>query len=336
MIRSDTLLKQLPYFFDSINKSQKITLDNISQNDIKLLIPYLLEHKLEYLSFLSINETKSLEHFYEFTLKKQIECLTTLINNELIDCQAIFLQGFPRCLGLSNIAPFGMRTDIDIHIPPENIVRFKRDIKKKGFDEFGFSDTEIFLVDDEIKKNFTVQSWAQKDFTLTLPLQTDLPKDLPIDFGDCYLPWLYRGEKWFLMVSLEIHHSYIDESDYETIFNNTERWPETGFSRSNLPSLIYFNLVRLYQGVFSGEKRLRLLLDTACLFKQSEITSCITDVDNLIKKSPLAFELRSLCLCLSNMHMVFSPLREISYLNNSFNDWLNTFHKSLYLNIAGL
>jgi len=227
-----------------------------------------------------------------------------------------------------------MRSDIDILIPKKYINDFYLLSKSRGFNKYVFSDDEIFIADSDIESEFTKDYWLDKDFAITMPYEIEPPSVLPIDFGDCYLPWLYRNNKWHLMVSVEVHHHYTLPSDEQIIIDNSEVWPETTFKRCNLSSLIFFNIIRLYKGVLAGEKRLRLLLDTACLIVNIKNRDVFYHLDVLIQSSPLCIELQSICYELSQLHQLFSPLNYLSRLNNSSlvgKEWNERFYDSLKL-----
>ncbi|MFH4398996.1 hypothetical protein WMQ46_03100 [Vibrio diabolicus] len=336
VLSENSLIKQLPYFLDGIGNNNPVRLAGLNKDDIISFIPHLLPHKLEYLSFLSINETSSMAEFYLYTWKNQFEVLSSHLAKELIKNNAVFLQGFPRTTEYSSLLSPGMRSDIDIFIPPENIDSFYSACKEKGFGKYGFSDDEILLLDDDTVEAFTVDYWLEKDFALTLPYKLSLPENLPIDFEDCYLPWLHRQKQWHLMVSIEVHHSYSDSLDLKIISNNVETWKGTPFLRSNLESLLYFNLIRLYKGVLSGEKRLRLLLDTACLFTDTSINHSLPKLESLINTSNLNEELRSLCFVLTRMHKIFHPLSSLCHECNHLDladKWSKCFFDSLKLKL---
>ncbi|MFM2666683.1 hypothetical protein AAFX24_17785 [Vibrio mediterranei] len=334
MLSENSLIHQLPYFLNDISNKNPVRLSGLNKDDIISFIPHLLSHKLEYLSFLSINETSSMEEFYLFTWRKQFEVLSSHLANDLISCDAIFLQGFPRTTEYSTLLSPGMRSDIDIFIPPEKIEKFYSACKNKGFGKYGFSDEDILLLDDDTINAFTADYWLDKDFALTLPFKLPLPENLPIDFEDCYLPWLYRQKQWNLMVAIEVHHSYAESLDYKIISNNVEAWEGTPFLRCNFESLLYFNLIRLYKGVLSGEKRLRLLLDTACLFTNTSINQSLPGLERLIESSSLNEQIRSLCFVLTKMHKVFYPLSFLCVGYNSSTlgeQWNECFLDSLKL-----
>lgn len=334
MLNSNSLSAQLPLFLDAIAHQQPVRLKALSDEETVAFIPCLLPHKLEYLAFLSLTETSSLEDFYITTWQQQFQQIVTRLQSALISCEAVFLQGFPRVMEHHHILSPGMRTDIDIFVPSHHKDAFRVACQQQGFDHYGFDDESLFLVDDDTLNAFSADYWAGKDFSLTLPFKCALPEDLPIDFGDCYLPWLNRQRQWHLLVAVELHHSYTDSADGRLISNGAESWPDTAFKRCNLATLLYFNLVRLYKGVLAGEKRLRLLLDTACLFTDKALSSALPDIDRLLEGSPLNAALRELCQTLTEMHPLFMPLSNLCHTHNTSalkEQWRTAFMSSLQI-----
>lgn len=336
MLTSSTLQQQLIHFLNSIHDRKTVNLEGLCNEDLVELVPYLLRHKLENIAFISHDQTKSMFSFYEETWDLLYHTILNNIKEELSTSGAIFLQGFPRVMDFKMFMSPGMRVDIDIFVPEENLESFRNNLKKKGFNNYGYTDNEIVLVDDNIIQETTLTYWATKDFTLTYPLESILPENLPVDFGDIYLPWIYRDNKWHVLISIELHHKYTDVSDPDVIQKHAEPWPGTPFLRSDIASLIFFNLIRLYKGVLAGELRIRILLDTACLFTDENIESSLEGTKDLIEQSSLNSEIKSLCAALVEMHDVFYPLQCIipSNINNSVkNEWFNAFYNSLNLGL---
>jgi hypothetical protein len=332
MITDQDLSAILSELLDAIAVNGPVKIHSIAEKQIVAILPKLLEHKLESIALLSMEETAGIEQFYLETYFKQFSAVRNKLGGVLKELNCIFLQGFPRCLEYSEFYTPGMRSDVDIYVPASAIENFKKAAVSAGFDSYGFDSERIFILNDEQSSKLIADSWASKDVTLTYLQEVSIPEDLPIQIVDCYLPYVLREGKVYLLISLEVHHFYTESADINIMEENRQLWTEMGVDRCGAEASLYFNLVRIYNGVHANEKRMRLILDTACLLTNKNE---IIDIDlfrRLLISSESNIQLISLCVALSKIHSIFNSLLcfDADYADPvETYKWLEKFYSSL-------
>ncbi|MNJ32181.1 hypothetical protein D3C77_268390 [compost metagenome] len=309
---------------DTIARRKEARIDNLSEKQMLSLLPVLTAHKIESLALLSIFPNSGIREFYLQTHLTQLNTVKWLLSADMMYSGAIFLQGFPRCLELSAMYTPGMRSDIDIYIPPEHLANFQHAALAAGFDYYGFDDTDIFVVNDAQRSALLAESWANKEVTLTHLQEVTIPDALPIEIADCYLPYIRRHNKLYLMTALEVHHFYLEPRDASIIEHYSEMWPVMGAKRSSLEALIYFNLIRLYKGILHNERRIRLLLDIACLLANRQENINTASLQSLLNESTVSSRLGALCHVLQNFHPAFTYLQQFASATSVETELLTT------------
>jgi|GEM_PF-3648542 len=328
-----TILSEL---LDAIATNAPVLITSIDDNKIIGLLPKLLEHKLESIALLSMNETSGVRQFYLDTYVKQFSVIQEKLGGGLSDLDCIFLQGFPRCLEYSEFYTPGMRSDIDIFIPASAVDRFKEIAISAGFNYYGFDNEKIFIISYEQSEMLTANNWANKDVTMTYLQEVTIPKDLPIEIVDCYLPYVLRSGKTYLFVSLEVHHFYTDSRDIDILESSREPWPPMGVDRCGIEATLYFNLIRIYNGIHANEKRMRLILDTACLLSDKNKPWNVNLFKKILASSSSKAALMSLCVALRTIHPVFNDLICFDTAHTDSAEtrrWLIKFYNSLDLGL---
>lgn len=333
----DVLSKILPGLIDCLVRREAVSISGYSQTEILQMLPKLNEHKLESIALLSLDGMSSLKDFYLSTYLTQFSVIQQRLRDVMNTMGCIFLQGFPRCLDFSDFYTPGMRSDIDIFVPAESIDAFKIAAFDAGFDYYGFDEADIFIVNQQQSEGLVAGNWSNKDVALTYLKAVDLPSDLPIEIADCYLPYIIRNGKTLLMVSVEVHHFYTDSSDVKILENRKECWEEMNAARCSIEATLYFNLVRLYKGVLAGEKRMRLLLDTACLLLRHRQPLDETILEEMIVSSNIKTEIISLCSALELIHPLFERIPNSHCCDSDIGitrNWLKAFNHSLTISSA--
>lgn len=331
----DTLSKILPGLIDRLVKREPVSISGYSETEILQILPRLIEHKLESIALLSLEGTSSLRSFYISTYMTQLTVIRARLSDSMRAAGCIFLQGFPRCLDFSDFYTPGMRSDVDVFVPEPSLGVFRDAAFAAGFDYYGFDEKSIFVVNQEQSDSLLAGNWANKDVTLTYLQEVDLPLNMPIEIADCYLPYIIRNGKTWLMVSIEVHHFYTDASDINILESGREFWDQMGADRCGIEATLYFNLIRLYKGVLAGEKRMRLLLDTACLLLDHRQQLDDSLLKKLIASSTMVRQISSVCSALGRIHPLFTRLCPSSNCTDSsiVNSWLEVFYKSLHIGV---
>lgn len=332
MLANDVLLQILPTLIDCIVLRRQVIIGGFEEAEILRMLPRLGEHKLESVALLSLGDMSVLKSFYVTTYLSQFTTIQSRLSDAMKVTKCIFLQGFPRCLDFSDYYTPGMRSDIDVFVPETSLFDFKNAAFAAGFDYYGFDEENIFLVTQDQSESLTAGNWANKDVTLTYLQEVSLPSDLPIQIVDCYLPYVVRNDKVFLMVSLEVHHFYTHPSDVFILENTREFWGLMNADRCGLEGTLYFNLIRLYKGVFAGEKRMRLVLDTACLLSDHKQSPNMSLFAYLLDVSPVKKQVVSVCMALATIHPLFAKLSALQPEEADFSivrEWLAKFGESL-------
>jgi hypothetical protein len=332
MAESESLMNIVPELIDSIAHKQPVILKGMNQQQLVSMLPALTRHKLESIALLSMPKTSAINTFYLQTYHRQFLAVRSRLANTLKTLNCLFLQGFPRCLDFASFYTPGMRTDIDLYVPAASYENARDAIRSAGFNYYGFDNERIFVLDDEQSSALKARHWANKDVALTLLEEVELPADLPILIEDCYLPYVLRNGKAYLFISLEIHHRYTDESDIAVLETCREPWPQMGVDRCDTYGTMYFNLIRLHRGVFAGEPRLRLLLDTACLLRDPHRPLDMDRLARLIEDSPCKTDILSVCTALAAIHPLFAALPSLtstSQHNQRAHQWLKHLEDSL-------
>jgi len=319
--------------FNSIEKGEKLKFKKLSDTQILDSLPFFISHRIEGIAFNTLDSFSEMSRFYDDTYLKQLETVRSLLSVSLCEAKAIFLQGFSRYSTLADLYSQGLRSDIDIYIPHNTVKVFEAKAKKSKFFEYAYDENSLFLADDESIDKTKEQFWANKDYTLTHVGHVELSDSIPITIEDAYLPYLLRNNECLFLTAIEIHHYYSDPNDINILESNREHWPEMGCDRLNITATLYFNLVRLYNGVLGGEKRIRLLIDTACALKNNHIEKIDFDLLNVfISSSKDAYKYYSVCRALSIYHPLFSSLGELSCEKHDEETcylWLEAFNQSL-------
>ncbi|KMJ43274.1 hypothetical protein AB204_20630 [Xenorhabdus khoisanae] len=319
---------------DCLIAGKKAKVKNATVEYVAEIIPDLIAHHVEGIVFSSMPGFENMEDFFDNTYKRQKLNVITKLESALINNNAVFIQGFSRYEMYSKYYTQGIRGDIDIFIPKENIKSFNEEAKLNGFLKYGFDEQKIFLPHDELVSKVESTYWVNKEFTLKWVEDSVLPKDFPIDINGSYFPYLFRDGRWKMMTTIEVHHYYINELDSSYINSNRIAWDNGGFERLNITATIFFSLIRLYHGVLHSEKRMRIIIDIACALVHSE--ECINYnllaemMDNYPREE--RGNILSVCAGLGKIHSIFFPLEKITsrYKEMEKSDvWLKMFMKTL-------
>lgn len=329
---ADFLSKILPQLIECLVRREPVLIAGYSETEILGMLPRLTEHKLESIALLSLEGMSTLKSFYLSTYMTQLTVIRARLARSMRETGCIFLQGFPRCLDFSDFYTPGMRSDVDVYVPEPSLDLFRTAAFSAGFDYYAFDENGIFVVNQQQSDSLMAKNWANKDVALTYLHEVDLPQNFPIEIHDCYLPYLLRQQKVWLMVSIEVHHCYTDTSDLTILEGGREFWDKMGADRCGIEATVYFNLIRLYKGVLAGEKRMRLVLDTACLLLDHRQRLDDMLLKELIASSAMMTQISSVCLALGFIHPVFARLLNASsnYADSgTVTHWLEVFYKSL-------
>lgn len=331
MIETDRVFQLLPRLIDSIARREPVLIEGLDDSEIIALLPILTRHKLESIALLSMEETSAMATFYNDTYEAQFSAVRDRLAKPLKASAGVFLRGFPRCLDYSDFYTPGMRSDIDLYVPVSTCRAFREAAMQAGFDYYGFDQQRVFVLNERQSDALTARQWASKDLPLTLPVEVALP-DLPVELSDCYLPYVLREGKVYLFISIEIHHLYTHLSDIDVLEANREYWPQMGVDRCNPEATLFFNLIRLYRGVLADEARMRLVLDSACLFTSKHHRFDLGLLQQLIVGAPDTDRVMAVCLALANLHPLFEPLVcfPCTHIHAHLaGEWLSRFQQSL-------
>lgn len=315
---------------DNIHLHGYFRTTKIPKEKLLSVLPHLISQKIESVVLCSLDTSGATEKFYINTYKKQLKILTSTLGNVLREYNCVFLQGFPHYLSYAQYCTPGMRTDIDLYVPISQREHFIKAILEIGYGYLAFNDNSIFPMSPQQISDVEKKGWTRKHPPLSITKPTKLPT-LPFTINNYYLPYIIHNNQAQIMVALEIHISYSEDLEIEEniIINNSEPWPTTELHRTTPEATCYFNLIRLYHGVFNKEKRIRIIIDTACLLASNSIN--MAKLRSIIESGATPNYISIVCTALYHYHKIFLPLKSVCPRASSRDaeEWLKLLTETL-------